>query len=127
MGRAYSGDLRERVIGAVELGLSRRAAADRFGIGVSTAVTWLRRWRESGEREARKQGARPGSKLDLYEAFLLSLIGGEVDVTLEEMRALLWTEKGVASGIGTLWRFFDARGITVKKRRAMRRSSPAPT
>jgi len=127
MGRAYSGDLRERVIDAVEGGLSRRAAADRFGIGVSTAVTWLRRWRESGEREARKQGARPGSKLDLYEAFLLSLIGGEVDVTLEEMRALLWTEKGVASGTGTLWRFFDARGITVKKRRAMRRGSPAPT
>lgn len=78
-------------------------------------MTWLRRWRKSGEREARKQGARPGSKLDLYEAFLLSLIGGEVDVTLEEMRVLLWAEKGVTSGIGTLWRFFDARGITVKK------------
>ena len=126
MGRAYSDDLRERVVDAVEGGMSRRAAADRFGIGASTAVNWLRRWRERGERRARKQGARPGSKLDAHEGFLMDLIGGKVDVTLEEMRARLWTERGVSAGIGTLWRFFAARGITVKKRRVMRPSRSAP-
>ena len=59
MTRSYSTDLRVRVIGAISSGLSRRQAATRFGIGVSTAVTWYRRYRETGEVAARKQG-QPG-------------------------------------------------------------------
>ncbi len=47
MGRPYSLDLRERVVGAVEEeGLSRRRAAARFGVGVSTVISWVRRFRE---------------------------------------------------------------------------------
>jgi transposase len=48
MARAYSQDLRDRVIDA---GTSARAAAD--GVGVATAIVWVRRARE-GERSARK-------------------------------------------------------------------------
>ena len=49
MGRPYSLDLRERVVGAVEeKGLSRRRAAARFGVGVSTVIAWVRRFRETG-------------------------------------------------------------------------------
>ena len=81
-------------------------------------VLWVRRWRETGERTARRQGSPGGSKLDAHEGFLLGLIGGQRDITLEEMRARLFEERGVSAGVGTLWRFFDARGITVKKRRA---------
>ena len=52
MARAYSQDLRDRVIDA---GSSARAAADRFGIGIGIAtIVWTRRARE-GERSARKQ------------------------------------------------------------------------
>jgi transposase len=41
MPKSYSGDLRERVIDAVEIdGMSRRGAADRFDISVSSAVKW---------------------------------------------------------------------------------------
>ncbi len=53
MTRAYSQDLRERVLGATAEGLSARQAAERFGIGVSTAIVWVRRARvfidETGE------------------------------------------------------------------------------
>ena len=52
MARAYSQDLRDRVIDA---GTSARAAAERFGIGVATAIVWTRRARETGERIARKR------------------------------------------------------------------------
>jgi transposase len=38
--------LRIRVIAAVESGLPRHAAAERFGTGVATAVPWLRAARE---------------------------------------------------------------------------------
>jgi hypothetical protein len=44
MPKAYSGDLRERVIEAVETGASRREAAERFEISVASAVKWLQRW-----------------------------------------------------------------------------------
>lgn len=118
MGRAYSGALRGRVIDVVVGGASARSAAARFGVGIATAVLWVRRWRETGERTARRQGNPGGSKLDAHESFLFGLIEGQRDITLEEMRARLLAERGVSAGIGTLRRFFDARGITVKKRQA---------
>src|SRR5215831_5733728 len=41
MPKSYSGDLRDRVIEAVEMeGASRREAAERFDISVSSAVKW---------------------------------------------------------------------------------------
>ena len=122
MSRAYSGDLRCRVLDVVAAGSSARRAAVRFGVGVSTAIRWVRRWRETGERTARKQGHPIRSKLDAHEAYLLGLIEETVDITLDEMRHRLAEERGVRAGYGTLWRFFDRRGITVKKRRAMRLS-----
>src|ERR1700693_5149831 len=49
MGKPYSMDLRERVVGAVETGgLSCHQAAAQFGVGVSTAIVWVRRLRETG-------------------------------------------------------------------------------
>jgi transposase-like protein len=55
MTRSLSGDLRGRVIAAIEDGVSTREAARRFRIGISTAGAWYRRYRETGEMEARKQ------------------------------------------------------------------------
>ena len=49
MGKPYSMDLRERVVAAVEKdGLSCHEAAAQFGVGVSTAIIWSRRLRETG-------------------------------------------------------------------------------
>ena len=56
MARAYSEDLRRRVMVAIAGGLSTRAAARRFEIGESTAGAWHRLWRASGDCRARKQG-----------------------------------------------------------------------
>ena len=51
MGRAYSQDLRDRVIDAVEKdGMSCRAAAGRFGVSESSAIKWLQRYRKTGRR-----------------------------------------------------------------------------
>ena len=71
MSRAYSADLRERVLAAVAAGQSARGAAARFGIGPATGIRWVRRWREAGERTARKQGHPPGSKLEAHVPYLL--------------------------------------------------------
>src|SRR3546814_2079359 len=58
MARAFSADLRQRVVEAFDSGMSRRAAAGRFEIGISTAINWVRRWRETGNWAARRPGGR---------------------------------------------------------------------
>jgi len=47
MTKSMSEDLRSRVIAAVDGGLSRRAAAEPFGVGTSTAIRWVREWARS--------------------------------------------------------------------------------
>ena len=124
MARAYSQDLRERVLEAAAKGMSARQAAERFGVGVSTAIVWVRRARMEGERSARRQGQPKGSKLDVHRGYLLGLVEATSDITLKEMQVRLREEKGVAAGIGTLWRFFRGQDYTVKKNRSRRRAGP---
>jgi transposase len=116
MARAYSEDLRRRVMVAIAGGLSTRAAARRFEIGESTAGAWHRLWRASGDCRARKQGHPPGSKLDAHAAFMLALTEASKDISLAEIAARLRTERGVSACAATVWHFFDKRGITYKKR-----------
>jgi transposase len=115
MGRAYSQDLRDRVLGAVADGLSARQAAARFDIGVATAIVWVGRERQTGERSARRQGQPKSCKLDGHADFLLGLIAKTPDITLHEMQVRLVQTTGMSAAIGTLWKFFNLRAITVKK------------
>ena len=117
MTQAYGQDLRERVLIEADRVGSARAAAARFGVGVSTAIEWVRRARD-GERTARRQGQPKGSKLDPHAAYLLGLVEDTSDITLDEMRARLLAERGVSAGAGTLCRFFQQRTMTFKKKRS---------
>lgn len=127
MSHSYSADLRGRVIAAISEGLSTRKAAERFGIGISTAGAWYRRFRATGEVAARKQGQPPGSKLDVHEAFILGLVEEARDISLAEIAERLLAERGVSAVPSTVWLFFRKRGITFKKRRHMPPSSSART
>lgn len=115
MARAYSHDLRSRVLDAVAAGVSRRQAAARYRVGIATVVRWAAHAAATGQIMAGRQGRPRGSKLDAHEAFLLALIKETDDITLAEMQARLRAERGVVAGLGTLWRFFAARDISVKK------------
>lgn len=123
MARAYSQDLRDRVIDA---GTSARQAAERFGVGIATAIVWTRRARE-GERSARRQGQPKRSKLDPHRDFLLGLIEAEPDVTIAEMQARLASKAGVSASVGTIWTFLDRAGLTFKKRPLTPRSRSVRT
>lgn len=113
--RAYSQDLRTRVVRAVENGQSRRQSAKVFGVSDSTAVKWLQRHRATGSSAARRMGPALGSKLDAHGGFLIELVEAAPDMTLEEMRRAL-AERGVSASLNTIWRFFSRRRYTVKKR-----------
>jgi putative transposase len=50
---------RERVVNAVEQeDLSRRQAAARFGVGIKTAIDWVRQFRETGRLSALPMGGK---------------------------------------------------------------------
>jgi putative transposase len=124
MARPYSQDLRERVVRAVEGGLSRRRAASVFEVGIATVIAWVRVWRESGRLAAKPMGGDHSSRLKDERVWLLERIEAVPDLTLEELRAEL-AERGRHVGYGTVWRFFAAEGISFKKNRARRRARAA--
>ena len=127
MARAYSQDLRDRVIDAALAGLPARRAAGQFRVGIATAIGWVSRARQTGERAARPQGQPRRSKLDPHRAFLLGLIEATPDITLVEMQAHLTAEQGITASVGTIWTFLDRCGLTVKKSPRMPPSRTGPT
>ena len=128
MVEAYSGDLRSRVIKASCDGMSARQAAARFGVGVSTAIVWIRRFRANGEATARRQGKPRGSRLDAHADFILALIEADArDISLAEIADRLEAERGVRVGVTSIWTFLDRRGLTYKKRLLTRPSNSART
>ncbi len=124
MARPYSRDLRERVVGAVESGVSRRKAAAVFGVGIATVIEWMRVWRNSGRLEAKPMGGDHNSRLKEERVWLLERIAAAPDLTLEEIRAEL-AARGKPVGYGTVWRFFAAEDISLKKNRARQRTRAA--
>jgi Homeodomain-like domain len=70
MASAYSQDLRDRVIDAViRGGMSRRAAAARFGVSESSAIKWVQRFERSGSRAASRMGGYLRPKLEPHLAW----------------------------------------------------------
>lgn len=128
MARAYSQDLRDRVIdAALSAGTPARHAATRFGIGIATAIRWVRQARESGNRAALRQGKPRGGKLDGHRDYILAMVATAPDITISEMLERLATERGVRAGRATLWTFLDRCGLTFKKSRRTRLSRIART
>ena len=124
MPKPYSQDLRDRVIGAVDGGMSARAAGRLFGVSESVAVKWVARWRRTGSASAKPMGGYKRSPLDTHADVLLALIAKQPDLTVDEIRAAL-QRRGIRTGRGSVWRFFGRHGISFKKNRARHRAAPA--
>lgn len=127
MGRPYSLDLRERVVAALEDGMSTRQAAARFSVSISAVGEWGRLKRAQGDVRPAKQGKPPGSVLDAHRAFILEALDAKPDTTLEEMVARLAAERDVHVVWTTVWKFLDRHGQTHKKRPPTPANSSAPT
>jgi transposase len=116
MSKALSLDLRTRVLAAIAGGLSCRQAAARFGVSASSAIRWRALERQQGDAKPKALGGdRRSGRIEAHAGLILGLVEETPDMTLEELRAAL-AGRGVSVGYGTLWRFFDRRGITRKKR-----------
>lgn len=120
MPRAYSADMRERVVARVESGGSRREAAEHYEVSASTAVIWVKCFRETGRCAAKPRGGG-SSPLERHAAFLLTLIEAQPDLTLDEV-VLAMRKRRLAGSRTAVWRFFRRHKITFKKKSARGRA-----
>jgi transposase len=124
MTRPLSNDIRERLVSAVDGGLSRRSAARRFGVAASTAIKWVDRWRRTGDVGPRPQGGDHRShRIEAQSQEILALVDEMADVTLAEIAAHLDETHGLTVAQSTVWRLLDRHGMTFKKNRARERAT----
>ena len=124
MSRPLSDDLRQRLVAAVDGGMSCRSAARRFGIAASTAIHWVSRWRRTGSVRPLPQGGDFRShRIEAHAEEVLGLIEATPDITLAEIAAHLEERHGLRVAQSTVWRLLDRRGLTFKKNRARQRAA----
>jgi len=134
MAAALSHDLRTRVLAAVDGGMSRRSAAERFGVGVATAIRWVRAWRAEGRPTPLPRGGDLRSRhIEAFRDVILAAIEAQKDISLAELADMLRRDHQASFADSTVWRFLDRHNVTFKKNRtrhragAARRRRPAPS
>src|SRR5919197_6441757 len=85
--QAYSPDLRERIIAAVERGEhSLREIADLFAVSLSCVVRLLQQWRRTGSLQPKSHLGAARKLNAAADARLLELVRQQPDATLDELR-----------------------------------------
>ena len=115
MAKLYSLDLRERVVGFVEDGHSRHAAAAHFKVSVSFVVNLMKAVRMRGSFAPKPSGGRRHAKLEPHRSFLLAQIVEKADITMPELAAELMAATGTGADPSSLSRWLIRNGYRVKK------------
>lgn len=123
MARAYSFDLRERVVAAAELGGDRKKVAATFGVSLSSVIKWCRRAKQTGSPAALPMGGSRPYLLADERDWLLARIDEKPDLTLHALLDEL-KERGMIVSCDTLWRFLKAENISFKKNAVRHRARP---
>jgi len=114
MAGPLSTDLRERVVAAVLAGESCRSAAARFGVSVSSAIKWSRRYRQTGSVAPGQMGGHRRPVLDPHRAFILERISQTPHLTLHGLKDEL-AARGVTVSHNAVWLFMRREGLSFKK------------
>ena len=124
MARAYSLDLRERVVAAVAAGESCRKVAATFKVSVASVVKWSQRFRATGTPAARPMGGNRPYALAGERDWLLKRLSQQPDVTLRALLAEL-AARGIKVSYYAVWHFLEHEGISFKKKPARQRAGSA--
>ena len=125
MGRPYSIDLRERVVAAVKTGgMSCNRAAKQFGVGISTAINWVKRVRETGSVASGQMGGHKPRAISGEHAAWLAQRIREADFTLRGLVVELG-ERGLRVDYRSVWEFVHAEKLSFKKKRGGWRTLPS--
>lgn len=124
--RAYSGDLRERIVVAVvEEGLSKVEAAERFKVNRRTVYRYLAR-AEQGDLKARVSPGRTRKLNPEQVQALKQQLEAHSDETLMEHAARFAEEQGVNLAFSTVNLYCKRLGITRKKRASTLQNETKP-
>ena len=116
MGKPYSLDLRKRVVAAVLAGMSRNQAAKHFGVGISTAINWVKRQQETGSVAPGQMGGhRPKAISGEHRLWVLQRTKSG-DFTLRGLVAEL-ADRGLKVDYRSVWEFVHAEKLSFKKKR----------
>lgn len=119
MARAYSLDLRVRVLQDADAGVSSKDLVTRYHVSRAWVDALKQRRRETGEVGPRKQTKFRARVLADQATHLAALVAARPDATLTELRDALRTSAGLA----TIWRELERLQLTVKKNAARRRTT----
>lgn len=111
MGKAYSVDLRTRVLADYDDGVGPAVLARRYRVARSWIYKLLDQRRALGHIDPLKGIVGPKPKLKDQSDLLQKIVAQHPDATLEELRQKLPRRVGVT----TLWRALDALKLTLKK------------
>jgi len=126
MTRAYSMDLRERVVGAVLSGSTVREAASQFGVAVSTVVKWTQLKRATGNVSPKKVGGHRQPILrEQAHIFIVQRIAEKPDLTVRALQAEL-KDQGLKISHDTVWKCLKAEDLSCKKNRVRKGAGTAP-
>ena len=123
--RAYSQDLRDRVLQALERGERPTEIANRFEVSRGWVHRVRRQLRSEGRRTSLPIGGHRRSLLAPLEEALRAWIADSPDLTLAEMGERLAREYEVAIGIPALWHQLNKWGLSYKKNSARQRARTA--
>lgn len=125
MGYGHSLDIRGRIIGAVGFGSSARAAARRFGVSASSAITLVSRWRRTGSYAPGQVGGQKKRRLSGHEDWLHEVLSAEPDITLRELQDRL-ADKGIGISRQSINDTLHALGYRYKKKPRTQPNKNAP-
>ena len=114
MGYGHSLDLRKRIVEAVQSGSAARAAARRFGVSASSAITLVGRWRRTGDYGPGQVGGQKRRKLAGHVDWLHDVMTSEPDITLRELQERL-AGKGIKISCQSINDTLHALGYRYKK------------
>ena len=115
--RAYSTDLRERIVRVVAEGRPMREAARRFGVSVSAVKRYVVRQHETGSLERTPIPGGPRKIERAQDALLLARLAAEPEATVLEHCAWWAEHHGQEVSEATMWRALHRLGWTHKKSR----------
>jgi transposase len=116
MPRAYSLDLRARILQSYDEGDSVADVSEQYSVSRTTVYSLIQRRRETGSIAPRPQRHGPTKKLAPYEQEVRQLVADHPDATLEELHAQLPNKDSVT--VVTLHNYLKYLKITRKKRRS---------
>lgn len=115
--KAYSQDLRQRVLKAVDAGHSQAQVAETFAVSVATIKRYLKQRRETGHVLPKAIPGRPAKKGVVLQAHLRAQLQAHPDATREEHCRLFQAAYGLQVSTASISRARASLGWTRKKRR----------